>query len=355
MRRTIRTVLAAVVCVSGVLVAAPAFAGGPTTWVVHPNDSIQKAVNKAKPGDTILLTPGTFRQSVTITKDDLTLAGSGSGATTIAAPTNVPKSTCKKVTGGAGVCVLGKADQNGDVIKRVSGVTVTGVRFVGWNVGLFAYGTKDLKLTDNAASDNEEYGLARFDSLGGVVRYNTVTGGGEAGIYLGDSANAGAKVTHNVVSGAQFGFFVRHSSGIELKNNQAYGNCQGILVLDDGEPGGASNITIENNVLTSNNETCAATQEAPSLQGGGILLLGATDSTVSWNIVRNNQGAEVNSGGIVLLSAAALTGGGDPSNDEVSDNSAYGNQPADLSWDGTGSGNTFSDNHCGTSVPSGSC
>ena len=154
-------------------------------------------------------------------------------------------------------------------------------------------------MTDNAAADNAEYGLARFDSIGGVVRYNTVTGGGEAGIYLGDSADAGAKVQHNVVSKAQFGIFVRHSSGIEVKNNQAYGNCQGILVLDDGETGGVSNITVENNVVSSNNEACPATHDGPALQGGGILLLGATDSEVSWNIVRNNQGTEVNSGGIL--------------------------------------------------------
>jgi hypothetical protein len=191
--------------------------------------------------------------------------------------------------------------------------------------------------------------------LGGVVRNNTVTGGGEAGIYVGDSPGADAKVLQNVVSKAEFGIFVRHSSTVDLRNNQAYGNCQGIIVLDDGQAGGVSGITIENNVLTSNNAACAATKEHPALQGGGILLLGATDSTVSWNIVRTNQGSEINSGGIVLLSASTLTGGADPSNDEISDNSSYGNQPADLSWDGTGSGNTFTDNHCDTSVPSGHC
>jgi parallel beta-helix repeat protein len=357
MHRTIRTVLAAVICVSGLLAASPALATTHTTWVVSPNQSIQAAVDKAKPGDTVLLTRGTFKQTVTITTDNLTLAGAGSGGSgsVIRRPTTIPKGLCKKYGGGAGVCVFGQADQNGNVIKRVTGVTVTGIRFVGWNVGFFAYGTKDLTLTDNAAADNAEYGLARFDSLGGVVRYNTVTGGGEAGIYLGDSADAGAKVQHNVVSGAQFGIFVRHSSGIEVKNNQTYNNCQGILLLDDGEAGGVSNITVENNVVSSNNLACAATQDSPALQGGGILLLGATDSEVGWNIVRNNQGSELNSGGILLLSAIPFGGTFDPSNDAVHDNSSYGNTPADISWDGTGSGNTFTDNHCGTSVPSGSC
>ena len=107
--------------------------------------------------------------------------------------------------------------------------------------------------------------------------------------------------------------------------------------------------------MSSNSKACPATQDGPALQGGGILLLGATDSEVSWNIVRNNQGAEINSGGILVLSAIPFGGAADPSNDSVHDNSSYGNRPADLSWDGTGTGNTFTDNHCGTSVPSGNC
>ena len=167
-----------------------------------------------------------------------------------------------------------EGSSNGDPIKRTKGVTVRGYGSSGGTSACSPPGRRYLTLTDNAAADNAEYGLARFDSIGGVVRYNTVTGGGEAGIYLGDSADAGAKVQHNVVSKAQFGIFVRHSSGIEVKNNQAYGNCQGILVLDDGSNGGVSNITIENNVVSSNNEACPATDDGPALQGGGSCCWG---------------------------------------------------------------------------------
>ena len=83
------------------------------------------------------------------------------------------------------------------------------------------------------------------------------------------------------------------------------------MVLDDGS-GGVSAIDIRYNYVTFNNEACAATDEGPALSGGGILLLGASDSSVTWNTVRGNSGTEANSGGIVLMSAASFTHGANP-------------------------------------------
>jgi hypothetical protein len=42
-------------------------------------------------------------------------------------------------------------------------------------------------------------------------------------------------------------------------------------------------------------------------QGGGILLLGATQTLVTYNFVAGNKGKQINSGGIVVLSAQALS------------------------------------------------
>ena len=358
MGRTVRALVVIGVVAASVFTALPAGAArGPKTWVVHPSQSVQAFIKKAHPGDTILLVRGVYTQSVTIKKDGISLrgAGSASGGTVFKPPATLPKNACKKYSGGAGVCVLGKADDQGVVTKRVADVTVSGIMFAGWpSMGVFAYGTQDLRLINNAVFDAGEYGLARFDSLGGVVQNNIVVGGGEAGIYLGDSANAEATVTHNEVSGAQFGIFIRHSSGITLQLNHSFSNCQGILVLDNGS-GGVSAIDIRYNYVTFNNATCAATDEDPALSGGGILLLGASDSSVTWNTVRGNTGTQVNSGGIVLMSAASFTHGANPTGNTVKNNTAFGNSPYDISYDGTGTGNALSGNYCGTSLPSGSC
>jgi hypothetical protein len=56
--------------------AAPASAGH-KTHVVHPGQSIQRAVDAAEPGDTVLLAPGIYHESVKVTTPGLTLRGAG--------------------------------------------------------------------------------------------------------------------------------------------------------------------------------------------------------------------------------------------------------------------------------------
>src|SRR5215467_6672248 len=46
-----------------------------TTVLLHPGDSIQHAVDAAKAGTTILLAPGTYKQTVTVDKANLKLVG----------------------------------------------------------------------------------------------------------------------------------------------------------------------------------------------------------------------------------------------------------------------------------------
>lgn len=355
--RTLRAAAAALV-VAAVLATVPAGAApAKRTWVVLPSESVQAAINHAHQGDTILLVPGVYEQSVTIAKDGISLRGAGSlsGGTVFKPPAKFPKGLCKKLSGGAGVCVLGTFDDEFQVTGRVADVTVSGIMFAGWpSMGVFGFGTQNLRLTDNAVFGAGEYGLARFDSLGGVVKDNTVVGAGEAGIYVGDSADANAKVTHNEVSGSAFGIFIRHSSGVTVQLNHAFDNCQGIMVLDDGQ-GGVSAIELKYNYVTFNNAACPASDEGPALEGGGILLVGARDSLVAWNTVRGNTGTEINSGGIVLMTASALTGGLAPVNDVIKNNTVFQNSPEDISYDGTGTGNDLTGNYCSVSSPPGSC
>src|SRR5215469_4101460 len=54
--------------------------------VIGPGQSIQQAINSAKPGTTIVLRPGVYHQSVLIRKDKITLRGSGARRTVLKPP-----------------------------------------------------------------------------------------------------------------------------------------------------------------------------------------------------------------------------------------------------------------------------
>ena len=108
------TVALASAVAAGVWTAAPAGAG---TLVVHPGQSIQAAVDNARPGTTIKLAAGVYHQSVGITKDGITLAGSGPG-TSVIEPAAQPSGPCGSQQ--FGICVVGHTDDNGNITRPCS-------------------------------------------------------------------------------------------------------------------------------------------------------------------------------------------------------------------------------------------
>lgn len=332
-----------------------------TTIVVGPGQSIQAAIDAATPGDTVLLTPGVFHESVQIRTDGITLRGSGEndGGTVLEPPTSFPANLCNGAFGQTGVCVLAKDinTQTGAVITPVNNDTVTGILIKDFPAnGVFGFGTTGLTVTKVTAIDDGNYGISRFASSATVFADDTAIGNNDAGFYVGNSPDASTVVSDDQASGNQFGIFIRHARGVFIAGNTVSGNCEGIMVLDDGQSGGVGDLNIAGNAITVNNRLCPAQPRFPvTLQGGGILLLGATNTVVAHNTVSGNSGTQINSGGIVIKSAKALTGGSDPASDTIVGNTASGNQPADLSWDGSGTGVTFVLNRCGTSIPAGLC
>jgi hypothetical protein len=135
MRRTIvllATMALTVLVASGVVLAAGIGSAGAQSSVVGPGESIQKAVNAAEPGDTIVVR-GVHREDVVIRKDGIKLRGDD--AVIEAPPRAKADSPCSKVFGPEGVCVLG--DENLKTLKlegqRVSDVSVSGFTFRDFN------------------------------------------------------------------------------------------------------------------------------------------------------------------------------------------------------------------------------
>ena len=358
-----RFVLAA--CAAGLAIAlssgTAASAWASQTIVVGPGQSIQAAINEASPGDTVLVKPGVYHQSVQIRTDGITLRGSGAfrGGTVLVPPRHFPNTLCNGVFGPTGVCILAKNvnPKTGAVITPVRDDKVTGLLVTGFpGNGVFGYGTDGLQVTRVVAVNDGGYGISRFVSSRTLFANDIAIGNEEAGFYVGDSPHADTVVRDDQAYGNQFGIFVRHARHVLVTDNFVSGNCQGIMILDDGQSGGAGNVAVLHNRVFSNNKFCAKHGDTPvNLQGGGILLLGATRTLVVHNSVAGNSGKQINSGGIVVASAHALTHGSNPNFDVIVGNTAFHNHPADLVWDGTGIGVRFKANECGTSIPSGLC
>ncbi len=355
----------AAACASGLGVALSAAlatsASASTTIVVWPGQSIQAAVNRASPGDTVLVKPGVYHQSVQIRTDGITLRGSGDfpGGTVLDPPKSIPKTLCSAAFGPTGVCILAKKvnAKTGVVTTPVRNDAVTAMMVTGFPAnGVFGYGTVGLSVMRVMAINDGDYGISRFASTRTLFANDIAIGNREAGFYVGDSPWADTVVRDNLAFGNQFGIFIRHARHVVVIGNRVSRNCQGILVLDDGQRGGAGNATIRDNSVFKNNKFCPKSEDTPvSTQGGGILLLGASYTLVARNSVEGNTGKQFNSGGIVVLSARKLTKGSNPNFDTIARNTAFRDHPADLIWDGTGTHVLFGANYCRTSVPPGLC
>lgn len=336
--------------------AAPAMAKTHNVW---PGHSIQKAVNAAKPGDTVLVHHGTYHQTVTIRKNGISLVGRG-GVTLL--PPAHPHGLCAQATAPAisGICVFGNLDQNGNPLPgRARNNRITGFRVMHFSgEGIFLLNVANTRIVRDVAAFNGDYGIVGFDQRGGRYLWNVSHDNVAPGFYLGDSPHANYVIAHNVSFRNEYGIFVRHSAHGLVTQNTVWGNCVGVLFLDDGQPGGEHDLALTQNRALANDKACPPEDEGPPpLSGIGVAWIGVRHSIAAHNVIRNNvpSGSTAFSGGFVLLSAASLTGGSNPMNDRIVHNRLFGNSPVDILWDQTGTGNVFAGNHCGASSPSGLC
>src|SRR5918997_1724757 len=190
--------------------------------IVGPGESIQKVVDAAERGDTILVR-GTHREAVLIRKDDIRLMGDDA----VLKPPKRPTSSCP---GPTGFCVLGNVNaQTGNVSDYVQDVTITGftIRNFEGN-GIFALGAQDATSANTRAFNNGEYGIAAFASTETRVVSNVTSGSDDAGLYIGDSPRANATIANNETYGNNLGILVRNALGgsqdVELQGNHILGN-----------------------------------------------------------------------------------------------------------------------------------
>jgi parallel beta-helix repeat protein len=337
------------------LLSIPSAPAAARTIHVFDGEWIQGAVKRAESGDSIVVHPGVYRQSVQIKKNGLTLEGSR--ATKDGTVIKPPHSTRRCSGGTDGICVLAHRTNNGNV--RTSGTEISGFLIRGFHgSGLFALGAKNTVIRHNSFINNDEYGGFALASKRTKFLHNRAKGSDEAGLYVGSSPNARAVLRGNRARrNGEFGFFLRDAAHGVVINNVVARNCMGIALVNTGEPGGAHHWKVRGNEVLKNQAQCPGGGGGPAISGTGIGLLGARGNLVRNNTVVGNRPADSSAfapGGIVLVSSVPF-GGSPAANNRIRRNWAFRNAPDDIVWDGDGGGNRFFRNRCDTSQPGGLC
>jgi parallel beta-helix repeat protein len=260
----------------------------------------------------------------------------------------------------------------------LSGASIKGFSLSGFTVRGFGKDGVHLTcvdgfwLTGNVADRNRVYGLFPLASRNGVISNNEASNtADDAAIYVGQSENV--LIVANRVHDNLLGIEVENSRNCAVTGNEVYGNTLGILV--DllpflGTSTQQNTLVSANEVRDNNRPNTAEPDDILSVfpSGIGILLAAADATTVRKNIVTGNHFSGV--GVVSLCLALSLLGQSCdavdvdpfPDGNRIIGNVVKGNgtQPtsgpldafrADLSWDGTGTGNCWKANAFGSSVP----
>jgi parallel beta-helix repeat protein len=325
------------------------------TLIVKNGTSIQSQVDAANAGTIIFIEPGTYMESVLVTKPGIRLIG------------------------------LTK-DEKGVIIQdpgqEENGISVTGTGdgFVLKNVTIQDFEGNGVLLTqvDNFVLDhvksvnNKEYGLFPVLCNGGLIQFCSATGSSDTGIYVGQSSNITVKF--NVAFANVSGFEIENCTHVTASFNESYGNAAGLLVflLPGLTVKTATNNIITHNQIHDNNHVNFALPgggfEVFIPSGSGILMVGADNTTVEHNSIRNNNFVGIAT--VSTLTLGALAGippagmadiepnpdGSEIEHNLVKDNGSV-NPPglplpaADLLWDGSGTNNCWKANVFATSFP----
>ena len=262
---------------------------------VRPGQKIQDAINAAAPGDEIIVEAGTYREQLLIQKDGISLVGHNA---VIEPPENPKSNFCTGIAGNdtqAGICVAGRDVELAPFVVEhrkvlsardpVKGVSVTGFHvrgFFGFNIAVV--GTKDTQVTNNRLSAGLVYGFLTAGSIDTRISHNVVVSADKLG-FIGVCMDnfRGVQATDNRVSGYQFAAFCVQTSGADVRNNDASGNCFGVFV--DPAVRGAM---IRGNHIGPSSPKCTG---PGSVGVFGITIDSAIDTRVEGNIVEGQRNA----------------------------------------------------------------
>ena len=326
-------------------------ARAPQTITVQPGETIQTAVDRAQPGDTVEIPYGIYHERVAVDMSNVTLRG---------------------IPNEAGDFPILDGEN-----RLPEGVIASGNNFtVGYlhtrnftDNGILVEGAAGVHFHDIIAENVGTYGVYPVRSSDVLIERVTVSGVNDAGIYAGQSENV--VVRDSTAFGNVIGIELENTLGGEVYNNHLYDNSNGILIvlLPQLTSKISSGALVRDNLVENNNHPNFAPEGATARivpPGSGILIIASDNNEITNNTITGNKTA-----GIAVFS---LTGTGAFNANEVDvgplpeNNYIHGNTfsnngfdpdpivaelgipSGDILWETTGAGNRF-DEAGATSFP----
>jgi nitrous oxidase accessory protein NosD len=324
--------------------------------VKHPN-SIQAVINFAKPGDTIIVEKGTYKEQLTIATSGITLIGKEA---ILHPPATFRTNICSGLNRNfanepteAGICIQGSdilledfSSEHRRFIsagKRISNVIVQGFTvqgFSGENIAVVA--GENVKILRNTLLNGPQYSFLTVGSRNTLAERNTVGSLAVGFIAMCMDDVSGARYIRNDISGYYIALCTQTNGGL-VKRNKVKDSCIGVFV--DPNIDGAQVI---GNTITDRGQDCP-TFPAENNAGAGIIMFGAKNTLVEGNTIDNIHN---NGTGVGILVTDGPTSG---ATGNVVKQNKLKNNDVDIFTDAKAQDTVFVGNKCQSSAPGDYC
>lgn len=256
--------------------------GEPRTLHVMAGESIQDAVDDAKPGDMVLVAPGVYTDPVVVMTPGIVLRGEDRNTVILDGQ--------YKSASGVSVFADGVAVENMTVADWIAnGVFFSGSSSAGDVTQLDGFAVRYV-----TANNNGLYGIYAFQSGNGTIADSYVSGHPDSGVYVGQCRPCNVTVEGVTAEYNAVGYEGTNSSGVYVINSVFRNNRIGITPnsqnMETMAPQGQS--TIVGNLVIDNDDPQAPEQAS----GGfaiGIAVGGGVSNVVSRNRVEGHDGAGI--------------------------------------------------------------
>ena len=312
----------------------------PTTWTITPGQTIQTALDRTIPGDTVEIKPGVYHEALLLNTDGVTIRG--------------------LIENNQRAVLDGENKLADALISSAHNITIEGLAVKDYvNNGLTIHGSQNVTFRNLVVDNAGLYGVYPVECKGVLVEHCVVSGIKDAAIYVGQSADI--IVRNNEAHSSVTGIEIENSVNSVVENNYCHDNAAGMLVflLPNNPSKVAHDHKVRNNRIINNNHVNFGDPNSTVGKvspGSGLIVMGADRTEVNANEIRGNDsfGLAVVSLEIMYPKGKLFDVGVVPENNRFwgntfaengrnpqGDSKKMGLHNTDIFWDGSGWNNSF--------------